>query len=62
MLSDDEPRPVSSLTARRLSLEPVADPRRAGPKHQREQDSMSVDSSSNPKKPDQTKSGEKKRK
>ena len=68
VLSDDEPRPVPSLTARRLSLDPVTDPRRegrdrqAGRKHHREPDSMSVESASNPKKPDQTKSGEKKKK
>ena len=65
VLSDDEPQPVQ-LGARRLSLDPVGDPRtnrrdRGSRKHPRDPDSMSVESSSNPKKPDQTKSAEKKK-
>ena len=65
VLNDDEPQPDSQLEARRLSLDPVQDPRtrsrEAGRKHPREQDAMSVESVSNPKKPDQTRSHEKRK-
>ena len=64
VLSDDEPRPEPQLEARRLSLDPPRDPRperSQGRKHPRDQDSMSVDSASNAKKPDQSKSGEKRK-
>ena len=68
VLADDGPRPdqVPQLEARRLSLEPgVQDPRRdrreRNRKHPRESDSMSVDSASNAKKADQTRSSEKRK-
>ena len=71
VMSDDEPRPAPQLEARRLSLEPAAalqDPRtdqrnrrEKTRKHPRESDSMSVESSSNPKKADQTRSAEKRK-
>ena len=62
VLSDDEPRQEAPLEARRLSLDPPRDPRSdRSRRRQREQDSMSVDSASNAKKPDQTKSGEKRK-
>ena len=57
MLSDDEPRPEPQLEARRLSL----DPRKQGRKHRRDDDSMSVESTSHSKKPDQTRSSEKRK-
>ena len=67
VLSDDAP-PVDldpSPAARRLSLAtPVHDPRPGhsrGRKHNRESDSMSTDSASNPKKVDQTRSVEKRK-
>ena len=61
VLSDDEPRPEPQLEARRLSLEhKVQDPRRG--LKRRDQDEMSVESSSNAKKTDKTKSAEKSRK
>lgn len=61
VLSDDEPRPVDQPEASGLSLQPQrhpVDPRSHGKKHSRGSDSMSV--GSNAKKPDQTKSAEKK--
>ena len=61
ILSDDEPRPVAvpSQETNRLSLDPRRD---RGSKHRRESDSMSVGSSSNPKRADQASSAEKGRK
>ena len=61
VLSDDEPVPLPQLEARRLSLDPRTRERQAGRKHHREADSMSNESSSNPKKPDQTRSSEKRK-
>ena len=69
VLSDDEPRPAPQLEARRLSLEPrLQDPRGdqrgrrdKSRKHPRESDSMSIESSSNPKKADQSSSAEKRK-
>ena len=64
VLSDDEPQPEPQFEARRLSLEPARDPRSGrvpGRKHPRDADEMSVGSASNPKKPDQLSSGEKRK-
>ena len=63
VLDDDEPRPEPHLEARRLSLDPPRDPRtrEQGRKHPRDADSMSVGSASNPKKPDQSRSSEKRK-
>ena len=66
VLSDDEPQPEPRLEARRLSLDPPRDPRGGRGGHsrkrdQRDQDSMSVDSASNAKKPDQSRSVEKRK-
>ena len=66
VLSDDEPQPVN-IEARRLSLDHPRDPRPSGSsrevghKHRRDPDSMSVDSATNPKKPDQSRSTEKRK-
>ena len=56
----DNPRPDLPIEARRLSLDP-RDRREAGKKHRRESDSMSVGSVSNSKKPDQSRSSEKRK-
>ena len=55
VLSDDEPRPVPALEARRLSLDPRRD---RGSKHPRTSDS-SVGSGSGAKRADKTASAEK---
>ena len=61
VLNDDEPKPVQ-MDARRLSLEPANDlTSRQSRKHRRDPDSMSVESGSHPKKPDQTRSTEKRK-
>ena len=65
-MSDEEPSPVPLAEARGLSLEArVRDPRQVrerGSKHRLLSDSMSIESGSNAKKVDQTKSAEKVRK
>jgi hypothetical protein len=64
VLNDDEARPDQDLEARRLSLEPAAsqDPgRERGNKHRRDSDEMSVGSESTSKRPDKTKSSEKRK-
>ena len=66
VLDDDEPRPAVQLEATGLSLQPsVSDPRpggrEPGQKHRRDTDSMSVGSTASAKKPDRTRSSEKKK-
>ena len=66
VMSDDEPHPgpKPQLEARRLSLEPVRDPRVSersqGRKHRRDPDSVSMESVG-AKKPDQSRSAEKRK-
>ena len=59
VLSDDEPRPVGRLEASGVSLETVR--RDRGQKHRRGSESMSVDTAVNAKKPDKTRSSEKRK-
>ena len=60
VLSDDEPKPDQDLGARRLSLDPRPERSRdRGRKHPRDSDTMSVDSFA--KKPDKSKSAEKRK-
>ena len=59
VLEDDSPTPEPALAARRLSLESVADPRRDGASRKHLRSDSSMESSSNPKKADQSRSTEK---
>ena len=60
VLEDDVPLQEPGLAARRLSLEPrVVDPRRDAPSRKHLRSDTSMESSSNPKKADQTRSAEK---
>ena len=60
MLEDDATLPEPGLAARRLSLEPqVVDPRRDVRSRKHLRSDTSMESSSNPKKADQSRSAEK---